>query len=84
MQRRDFLRVLSLTAGWPLAVQAQQPKKVPRIGFLATGSLESPETRASFDAFRQGLRELGYFDGGEHRRRGPSRGLENGTISGSG
>jgi ABC-type uncharacterized transport system substrate-binding protein len=63
MQRRDFIKVLSLAAAWPLAVQAQQPKKVPRIGFLATGSLESPETRASFDAFRQGLRELGYFDG---------------------
>lgn len=63
MQRRDFIRVVSLAAAWPLAVQAQQPKKVPRIGFLATGSLDAAETRASFNAFRQGLRELGYFDG---------------------
>jgi ABC-type uncharacterized transport system substrate-binding protein len=63
MQRRDFMLAIGLTAVWPVGVQAQQPKKLPRIGFLATGSLEAPETRASFDAFRQGLRELGYFDG---------------------
>lgn len=63
MQRRDFIMALGLAAVWPLAVQAQQSKKVPRIGYLTTGSLELPETRAALDAFRQGLRELGYFDG---------------------
>src|SRR6266571_8792077 len=63
MQRRDFIMALGLAAVWPLAVQAQQPKKVPRIGFLPTGSLELPETRTTLNAFRQGLRELGYFDG---------------------
>src|SRR6266566_9456036 len=63
MQRRDFIMALGLAAVWPLAVQAQQPKKVPRIGFLTTGSLELPETRTTLNAFRQGLRELGYFDG---------------------
>ncbi len=44
MQRREFIAVLSLAAAWPLAVQAQQPEKVALIGFLATGSLEAPET----------------------------------------
>jgi ABC-type uncharacterized transport system substrate-binding protein len=63
MQRRDFIMALSLATVWPLAVQAQQPKKVPRIGYMTTGSLELPETRAALNAFRQGLRELGYFDG---------------------
>jgi putative ABC transport system substrate-binding protein len=63
MQRRDFIMALGLATVWPLAVQAQQPKKVPRIGFLTTGSLELPETRATLNAFRQGLLELGYFDG---------------------
>ncbi len=63
MQRRDFIMALGLAAVWPLAVQAQQPKKVPRIGYLTTGSLELPETRVALNAFRQGLRELGYFDG---------------------
>src|SRR5437870_9803130 len=41
--------------------QAQQPKKVPRIGFL---SAISPSTVAArIEAFRQGLRELGYVEG---------------------
>jgi len=41
--------------------QAQQPKKVPRIGFLST---VSPSTLSSrVDSFRQGLRELGYVEG---------------------
>ena len=63
MRRRDFITLLGSAAAWPLAAQAQQPNRLPRIGFLATGSLELPATRASLNAFRQGLRELGYFDG---------------------
>jgi hypothetical protein len=62
MQRRDFVMALGLAAVWPLPVQAEQPKKVPRIGFIMTGSLELPETRASLNAFVQELRELGYVD----------------------
>jgi putative tryptophan/tyrosine transport system substrate-binding protein len=38
--------------------EAQQPKKVPRIGFLSGGG-DPVET----EAFRQGLRELGYIEG---------------------
>src|SRR4029077_14722603 len=41
----------------------QQPKKVPRIGFLATGSLELADSLVNINAFRQGLRELGYVEG---------------------
>ena len=42
-------------------VEAQQPTKVPRIGFL---SAVSPSTiLARIEAFRQGLRELGYVEG---------------------
>jgi hypothetical protein len=44
-----------LLAG-PHAAEAQQPAKVPRIGWLLTGSLEAPETRALLAAFRQGAR----------------------------
>ena len=47
MQRRGFIMALSLATVWPLAVQAQQPKKVPRIGYMTTGSLELPETRVA-------------------------------------
>ena len=42
-------------------VQAQQPTKVPRIGFLATVSPSTISDRVA--AFRQGLRELGYMEG---------------------
>jgi putative ABC transport system substrate-binding protein len=43
------------------AADAQQPKKVPRIGFLATVSPSTISDRV--EAFRQGLRELGYVEG---------------------
>ena len=57
MQRRDFVTALGLAAVWPLPVQAEQPKKVPRIGCIVTGA------RDSINPFLQGLRELGYVDG---------------------
>ena len=38
--------------------EAQQPKKVPRIGYQSAGSSGERE-----EAFRQGLRELGYVEG---------------------
>ena len=61
MNRREFIALLGGAAAvWPLAAQAQQPKKVPRIGFIVTGSLEGG---ARLSAFLQGLRELGYVDG---------------------
>src|SRR5258706_4785597 len=41
--------------------EAQQPTKVPRIGYLAVNSLS--DNAARIDAFRQGLRELGYVEG---------------------
>jgi putative ABC transport system substrate-binding protein len=41
------------------AAEAQQPKKVPRIGLLTTGGAENP----SGLYFRQALRELGYVEG---------------------
>src|SRR5215813_13026616 len=42
-------------------VEAQQPKKVPRIGFLGAQSPVSSGTR--YDAFRKRLTELGYIEG---------------------
>ncbi|HSE87704.1 MAG TPA: ABC transporter substrate-binding protein [Candidatus Binatia bacterium] len=44
-----------------LPVWAQQPTKVPRIGWLTGGSLSATADR--IEAFRQGLRELGYIEG---------------------
>src|SRR5258708_15144308 len=43
-------------------VQAQQPAKVPRIGYVSgLGNPETPGPRV--EAFRQGLRELGHIEG---------------------
>jgi putative ABC transport system substrate-binding protein len=45
----------------PLAAGAQQPPKIPRIGYLGA---HSPSAGTPFlEAFRQGLRELGYVEG---------------------
>jgi ABC-type uncharacterized transport system substrate-binding protein len=52
--------VLALAEGF---AEAQQPKKVPRIGFLSPSSASSMSARVA--AFRQGLRELGYVEGKE-------------------
>ena len=49
----------SAAAAWPLSARAQQPAKVARIGFLrAAGPNEK-----DFNAFRSGLRALGYIEG---------------------
>jgi ABC-type uncharacterized transport system substrate-binding protein len=45
----------------PLAAEAQQAEKTPRIGILVGGSASSDSGR--IEAFRQGLRELGYVEG---------------------
>jgi ABC-type uncharacterized transport system substrate-binding protein len=42
-------------------VEAQQPRNVPRIGFLSAASASEVAFRT--EPFRQGLRELGYVDG---------------------
>jgi putative ABC transport system substrate-binding protein len=51
--------VLSILAA-PLAAKAQQPGKVP-LGFLSANSRAAVSART--EAFRQGLRELGYVEG---------------------
>jgi putative ABC transport system substrate-binding protein len=43
------------------SAKAQQPAKVPRIGWLTGSSLSAQAAR--HEAFRQGLRELGYVEG---------------------
>jgi ABC-type uncharacterized transport system substrate-binding protein len=60
MRRREFLGVLgTAVAAWPLTARAQARRHV-RIGILHVYSPPDPW----FDAFRQGLKELGYVEGG--------------------
>jgi len=64
MRRREFITLFSGAAAasaWPLAVRAQQPPAVARIGLL---SPFSPATAAAWHkAFLQGLRGLGWVEG---------------------
>src|SRR5215475_11940373 len=62
MDRRTFLTITTLPLlATPFPAPAQQGGKVPRIGLLnATSRSTNP---ARIEAFRQGLRELGYVEG---------------------
>ena len=62
MKRREFITLLDGAAvAWPLAAGAQQPGKLPTVGFFGayTAALQSPWTAA----FVQRLRELGWVEG---------------------
>ena len=62
MRRRDFIAFAGCAAvAWPLAARAQQPAKRYRIGMLET--ISPALNAAHLDAFRNGLRELGYIEG---------------------
>jgi putative ABC transport system substrate-binding protein len=59
MRRRDFIRLLSGAAAWPLAAHAQQPAKV--VGVLNLGPASAWSSRVA--ALRAGLRDLGWVEG---------------------
>ena len=64
MKLRRIATALTLAFGvifGPTLSEAQQPKRVPRIGMLFTGTASSPSAR--IEAFRKGLRDLGYIEG---------------------
>ena len=65
MDRRAFLSALSGSVlAAPLSTAAAQPReKVPRVGYLSPGSPSDLARQRRFEAFRQGLRELGYVEG---------------------
>jgi putative tryptophan/tyrosine transport system substrate-binding protein len=57
-----FLGLCVLLFGLSIPAQAQEPRKILRIGYL-TGSASLSDNPAWHEAFRQGLRELGYIEG---------------------
>ena len=62
MTRRILSAVLTiLFLAAACLAQAQQPKKVPRIGYLSPGDPATESTRS--EAIRLALRELGYIEG---------------------
>jgi ABC-type uncharacterized transport system substrate-binding protein len=62
VKRREFITLLGgSAAAWPLAARAQQPGKLPTIGFL--GSTTPAAQSQLTAAFVQRLRELGWIEG---------------------
>jgi putative ABC transport system substrate-binding protein len=60
--RRELLVALGgAAAAWPLAARAQQPGKLPTVGY--TGATTASAQREWTDAFVQRLRELGWIEG---------------------
>src|SRR5437868_9137487 len=60
--RRKFLAALGgAAAAWPPAARAQQPSKLPTIGFLVAGTPSSHGPWVT--GFVQRLRELGWIEG---------------------
>jgi putative ABC transport system substrate-binding protein len=61
IDRRTFLAGTgAVLLAAPLAAEAQQAAKVPRIGYLTGNRATNPHLH---EAFRQGLRDLGYVEG---------------------
>jgi putative ABC transport system substrate-binding protein len=60
MQRRDFIMLLGGAAAWPLTARAQQPGKLPTIGFLG---VNPTAWKAWTAAFVERLRALGWIEG---------------------
>jgi putative tryptophan/tyrosine transport system substrate-binding protein len=60
IRRRELITLLGSAAMWPLAARAQQPAKLPTIGFLG----QSTRSAASewIASFVQRLRELGWIE----------------------
>ena len=63
MRRREIVTLLGVgVTAWPFAALAQQSDRMRRIGFL-TGAADDTNSRAMYEAFRQGLQQLGWIDG---------------------
>ena len=64
MRRREFITLIGgVAAVWPLAVRAQQPDRMRRIGVLMPLDVDDPEAKARLAAFVDGLRQSGWTDG---------------------
>ena len=55
------LTISALLLALSVSAQAQQPQKIPRLGYLSYGSVEIDKSLLA--ALQQGLRELGYLEG---------------------
>src|SRR5712691_8397067 len=64
MRRREFITLLGGAAvAWPLAVRAQQPVRMRRIGVLLGATEDDSGVQPGISAFRRALEELGWSEG---------------------
>jgi putative ABC transport system substrate-binding protein len=63
IRRRDFITLLGGAAAWPLAVRAQLPERVRRIGVILPATSDDPLFQTWIGAFLQGLALLGWTIG---------------------
>jgi putative tryptophan/tyrosine transport system substrate-binding protein len=63
VRRRHFIMLIGSAAAWPLAVSAQQPERMRRIGVLMNLTADDPEASARITALTQGLQQLGWTVG---------------------
>jgi putative ABC transport system substrate-binding protein len=61
--RRAFVAGLGSAAAWPVAVRAQQPDRVRRIGVLMPLTADDPLSKSELEAFLKKLQELGWIEG---------------------
>ena len=68
MRRREFITLLGgAVATWPIIARAQQPAAIRRVGVLLNPSENDVEAQRVVTAFREGLAQLGWADGGNLR-----------------
>ena len=63
MRRRDFITFVGGGVAWPLAVRAQQPTAIRRLGVLLNLSENDVEAQRLVKTFRDRLAQLGWVDG---------------------
>jgi hypothetical protein len=63
MRRRAFITLLGGAVTWPLAVRAQRPDRVRRIGVLMSYAADDRAGQARLLAFAQELAQSGWIDG---------------------
>ncbi len=77
MRRRDFIAGLGSAAAWPVAVRAQQPQRLRRIGIIVPNDAEG---QADFAAFAEALAKAGWIEGRNIRFERRSGGVDFGRI----
>jgi putative tryptophan/tyrosine transport system substrate-binding protein len=67
MRRREFVLASGAAVLWPFTARAQQSERTPLLGVLMAGLESAPDSQKRLAAFRQGLADAGWHEGGNIR-----------------